>query len=400
MQPSFVSRPTGKEQGRFVTLDLGGTNVRATVVDLRGDGGIHLMKSDSFRLPMTSGSGSDLFDPIADFLGSLLETDAHYNLGFIFAFPIDQTGIRSGRLTKWTKEFAFDGVEGRDVVSLLQAAVDRRSTQSPALRRVRVSALANDTVGVLAAGAYLDTRCDVGLIVGTGYNLAVAVPLDSIEHDRQPPAGNPNEMLINMECGNFDGVRTIQTEVDRLVDAGSGTEGQLIEKMISGRYLGEIVRLQVAETSSLENTFSGWLSHATTLDTPYAFSTEDLSDILFDSSPHLAATGMVLARLGVADASAQDRQRLFEICASVADRSAFLVALSIVATASYIDPDLERDHVVAVDGSVFRGIPDYQNRVEAAIADILQDRPNPISLAYVRDGSGLGAAVIAAVAAG
>ena len=32
---------------------------------------------------------------------------------------MDQTGARSGRLTKWTKEFAFSGVEGEDVVILV-----------------------------------------------------------------------------------------------------------------------------------------------------------------------------------------------------------------------------------------------------------------------------------------
>ena len=400
MQPSFVSRPTGSEQGRFVALDLGGTNIRATVIDLQGDGRISVLKTDSFRLPATSGTAADLFDPIVDFLGGLLEDGSDYELGFIFAFPIDQSGIRSGRLAKWTKEFAFGGVEGHEVVSLLQDAIVRRSPAHPALHRVRVAALANDTVGVLAAGAYSDPGCDIGLIVGTGTNLAVAMPTQMIARDLATHAGDPDEMLINMECGNFDGVQEFQTAVDRRLDAESDTEGQLIEKMISGRYLGEIVRLRILEQASRGDAFAGWSLADSALVKPYAFTTEHLSDILYDTSRDRSATAMILAQLGIPRSGVEDRRRLIDLCDSVADRSAYLVALSIVATATYIDPTLERRHAVAVDGSVFRGIPSYQGRVEAAIDVILNDRPNPISLAYVRDGSGLGAAVIAAVAAG
>ena len=115
MRPSFVGRPSGAESGRFVTLDLGGTNVRATVVEI-ADGALNVLKHDSFRLASSTGSASDLFDPIARFLGQVLEDDGEYSLGFIFAFPMNQTGIRSGSLSKWTKELNFDGVEGKDVV--------------------------------------------------------------------------------------------------------------------------------------------------------------------------------------------------------------------------------------------------------------------------------------------
>ena len=91
MRPSFVGRPSGTESGRFVTLDLGGTNLRATVVEI-ADGALNVLKHDSFRLASASGSASDLFDPIARFLGEVLEDDGEYSLGFIFAFPMNQTG--------------------------------------------------------------------------------------------------------------------------------------------------------------------------------------------------------------------------------------------------------------------------------------------------------------------
>ena len=398
MRPSFVGRPSGAESGRFVTLDLGGTNVRATVVEI-GGGALKVMKHDSFRLASATGSASDLFDPIARFLGEVLEDDGEYSLGFIFAFPMNQTGIRSGRLSKWTKELNFDGVEGNDAVALLECAVADAAGAFQVLTRLTVGALANDTVGVLAAGAYLDPRCDMGLIVGTGTNMAVAMPANMTGGHLPSAPGRPGEMVINMECGNFDGVRSIQTAYDRRLDAESDSDGQLLEKMVSGRYLGEIVRLTMLDLASTGRGFGSWLDGSSGFNTPYAFTTEHISDIAFDDSEDLTGTAMLLRSLGVSDSTLDDRRRLREIGAAVAHRSARLVASAIAATATYIDPNLENDHIVAADGSVIRGYPGYQAEVQSGLRDILGPRADRIRLIYLRDGSGLGAAVVAAVAA-
>ena len=399
MNRSFVSRPSGAESGRFVTLDLGGTNVRVTVVEI-GGGALKVLKHDSFRLASATGSASDLFDPIARFLGEVLEDDGEYSLGFIFAFPMNQTGIRRGSLSKWTKELNFDGVEGNDAVELLERAVGDAAGAFPVLRHLTVGALANDTVGVLEAGAYLDPRCDMGLIVGTGTNMAIAMPTNMIGRRLPSAPGRSGEMVINMECGNFDGVRSVQTAYDRRLDAQSDTEGQLIEKMVSGRYLGEIVRLALADVSSAGGGFEGWLNDSGAFGTPYAFTTEYMSDISFDDSEDLTATAMLLRSLGIPDTTLDNRRRLRELCAAVARRSARLVASTIAATATYVDPNLDDDHIVAADGSVIRGYPGYQAEVRHGLRDILGTRADRIRLIYLRDGSGLGAAVVAAVAAG
>ncbi|MCY4654050.1 MAG: hypothetical protein OXC95_12910 [Dehalococcoidia bacterium] len=397
MHPAFVARPTGYEKGRFLALDLGGTNVRATLVELDGQRSLRVLDHQSFRLATTNGTVNDLFDPVAEFVVELLAGGGSQDIGFIFAFPMDQTGVRSGRLTKWTKEFAFYGAEGEDVVALMERAI-RARTGDPG--EFGISALANDTVGVLAAGAYLDPRCDMGLIVGTGANLAVAVPNDMIaRRDVSTRAGSDGEMIFNMECGNFDGVNAIQTEEDKRLDAESDTIGQRMEKMIAGRYLGEVVRLRLCETAARGEVFEGWLTGGSGFNTPYAFTTEDLSDAIFDESEDLAATAIQLGRLGVSDATVGDRRLLREICVSVARRSARVVAASIAATATYIDPELEDEHIVAADGSVLRGMPGYQAELRRGLQDVLGERADRVQVCYLREGSGLGAAVVAAVAA-
>jgi hexokinase len=399
MHPSYVSRPTGREVGEFVALDLGGSNVRVTVVELAGDGTVKVKRHETFRLSGFGGEADSLFDPIVEFMGGVLEDGQSYNLGFIFAFPTEQLGVNRGLLTKWTKEFAFRGVEGNDVAMLLEQSITRKAATFQALQSVSVTALANDTVGVLATGAYLDSRCDMGLIVGTGTNMAVAVDRGLVGRSLPPTVGNPDEMLFNMECGNFDGVRSIQTPFDIALDAESDSQGQFLEKMISGRYLGEIVRLVVAELSARSGNFSCWTGQNSVFDVPYGFTTEHLSDIAHDETHELAGTGILLRRLGVGVTTTDDRKFLKKICQLVVGRSARMVAMCIAATTLYIDPHLKHQHVVAVDGSLFRGYPGYQERVQAGLNEMLGDSAaERVQVSYVRDGSGVGAAIIAAVA--
>ncbi len=63
------------------------------------------------------------------------------------------------------------------------------------------------------------------------------------------------------------------------------------------------------------------------------------------------------------------------------------------------DPALEAKHSIAVDGSVFHKYPGFKARMEETLRELFGGRGGRIALAPMRDGSGLGAAVIAAVAA-
>ena len=51
-------------------------------------------------------------------------------------------GLADGKLVRWTKGFSCEGVEGENVVELLQAALQRRGDV-----RIDVCAILNDTTG-------------------------------------------------------------------------------------------------------------------------------------------------------------------------------------------------------------------------------------------------------------
>jgi len=71
-----------------------------------------------------------LFDYLAECLEQFVKendlSESELPLGFTFSFPCKQEGLAVGRLIRWTKGFKCAGVEGKDVVKLLQDAICRR----------------------------------------------------------------------------------------------------------------------------------------------------------------------------------------------------------------------------------------------------------------------------------
>ncbi|KAK6011217.1 Hexokinase, partial [Ostertagia ostertagi] len=74
-------------------------------------------------------SNFQLFDYIAkalaDFLIEKDLADENLPVGFTFSYPCDQTGLRSATLLRWTKGVTATGVVGKDVVKLLEDAIER-----------------------------------------------------------------------------------------------------------------------------------------------------------------------------------------------------------------------------------------------------------------------------------
>jgi hexokinase len=63
-----------------------------------------------------------------------------------------------------------------------------------------------------------------------------------------------------------------------------------------------------------------------------------------------------------------------------------------------MDPKLEKNHTVAIDGSLFEKWPAYRRHIKDSLRAIVKGKARKISLALTKDGSGIGAAVVAATA--
>lgn len=73
-----------------------------------------------------------LFDYIASFIyrflreRGLLNTAEPLPLGFTFAFPCKRLALNRAILTRWTKSLHCEGVEGQEVVGLLEKAIEKK----------------------------------------------------------------------------------------------------------------------------------------------------------------------------------------------------------------------------------------------------------------------------------
>jgi hexokinase len=398
MLPAYVDRPSGDETGEYLALDLGGTNFRALELGLKGAGRTTkpVVMKFAIKTSVMRGDGRKLFGFLASCIKRFLRAhdispSGRISLGFTFSFAVEQDSLACGRLVGWTKGFSASGVVGRDVVKLLLDALRREG-----LGNIDVVALTNDTVGTLVAGAYRDSDCDIGVIIGTGTNACYTEKVSRIKKLGRKAYRN-GRMIINIEWGNFSGLK--RTIYDIALDRNSLNPGrQILEKMVSGMYLGELVRLVLADLAEMGAVFA--LAGPGAMPRYMGFGSELVSGIVADRSRGLSKTGRILAEAGIARSRPADRKIARSVCGMVSVRAARISAAAIAAVVTRMDPALSRRHVVAIDGSVYEKHPGFSAGVRSALGEIFGRRAARIKLVLTKDGSGKGAAIVAAVASG
>jgi len=409
MIPSYVTAlPDQTERGNFLALDLGGTNFRVLHVNITDpiDGQPNIeMDSQIYKMPesVITGDGEKLFDHIADcmsdFLNRLGLSKTLLPVGFTFSFPCKQDSLDSASLITWTKGFSAAGVEGKNVVTMLKEAIARRGDM-----QCNVVAVVNDTVGTLMSCAHSIEECQIGLIVGTGSNACYMEKSANVETCDV----TDEDMCINMEWGAFgdDGaLEDFRNDYDRTVDTTSINKGrQLFEKMISGMYMGEIVRLVLCELCNKGALFGCKKSPA--LNTYGKFETSFVSQI--EGTSDMTATQNVLASLDLLEANRADCEVVTRVCQAVSRRAAYLCASGISAVAHKIAQNQrksghvkqgERCHITCgVDGTVYKKHPTFADLMDQMTRQLCEDSNIEVEFALSYDGSGKGAALVTAVA--
>ena len=430
-----LGMPMGDEEGQYLTVDLGGTNLRTCLVTLQGRRGETTVDQELTELPndVKTGTGEQLWRMVAEAIESFIAKrglqrtgDQKYvylirlmsppfadhsrgriPMGFTFSYPAMQDRIDHGTLTTWTKGFDIQGVEGQDVVAQLGEAMEKRvSGGATSINRytdipsqelpVKIVAMVNDTTGALVASAYSDPDTIIGAIFGTGCNAAYLENMDCIPKLKSDlPPHTP--VVINCEYGAFDNAHRVlpRTRYDKAIDDESPKPGeQAFEKMSAGLYLGEIYRQIMCDLHDRGLVFRD--RDVSGLRKPYNLDTAFLSSMENDPDEE---KGTFFARaLGFRPTEEEMllSQRLAEI---IAARGARLCACGVAAICRM--KGIESGHVAA-DGSVANKHPAFKSRWTHALGEILdwpQDRkgPGPITITSAEDGSGVGAAVIAAM---
>ena len=209
------------------------------------------------------------------------------------------------------------------------------------------------------------------------------------------------ESIINTELGAFgsnnQSLDFIRTEWDLQVDKHSINSGQQVfEKMVSGMYLGEIVRTIVADLTSkslLDPTVFGVFQKRN------FFSTLLISRVEMDSSDSTSFenTRAVFQSMDISGATLADCAVLHLICSRVSRRSAHLTSAVIACLLRRMD---RPKTIIGVDGSVYRCHPHYKNVINEKVSQLLPQLNSghvQFRLMLSEDGSGRGAALVAAL---
>lgn len=405
MIPGWVMDfPTGKEKGDYLAIDLGGTNLRVVLVKLDGNRSFQTIQSKyALPLDMRTSTADQLFGFIAKCLKTFVEQEFMDGrtdplpLGFTFSYPATQYSIDTGVLQRWTKGFDIDGVEGHDVVPMLQEAIKNIGVP------IKVVALINDTTGTLVASRYTDPETVMGLIFGTGCNGAyydVVKDIPKLEGKVDSDVDQNGPMAINCEYGAFDNELVVlpRTKYDVIIDKQSPRPGQQsFEKMISGYYLGEVLRLillDLAEEKKL--IFQG--QDLSKLKEEFIMDTSFPAKIEEDPYESLTEVEALFKEVLNLNTTFNERAVISRIAQKIGERSA---RLSVCGIAAICKKRGYKTGHCAADGSVFHKYPGFKERAARALRDIFEwddsVKEDPITITAAVDGSGVGAAVIAAL---
>ncbi|PPQ92010.1 hypothetical protein CVT25_004867 [Psilocybe cyanescens] len=407
MIPTFVfGWPTGEEKGDYLAVDLGGTNLRVCLVTVQGDGKFEITQS-KYRLTeeQKHGDGQKLFDFCAECLKTFIDTSLADSdgaatlkdgkklpLGFTFSYPCTQDRIDQGILIRWTKGFGATDTEGQDVAAMFRNSLEKY--QLP----VELTALINDTTGTLIASNYVNPQTRIACIFGTGCNAAYMEHVKDIPKITSLGIDESAEMAINCEWGAFDSFEhehLPRTKYDITVDETSNKPGeQAFEKLISGRYLGEILRLVICELIDEGVLFLGQNTYK--LENPYVFDTAFLSLMESDPTDELLMIIGIFTHFFAVETTLAERQFFRALAKLIGRRAARLSACGIAAIVGkmgYLDEGCS----VGADGSLYNKYPGFADRIHEGLVDIFGERGRKIITHHAEDGSGVGSAIIAAM---
>jgi hexokinase len=242
--PTYIQPTTDIPDEKVLALDWGGTNFRAAIVAFKAGKAtvVEVIKDKLSSQNTKNFKAYDLAKKMGDYIARLQNLDDSITkIGYCFSYPADSCLDGDAILLRWTKGINIPDMLKARVGELL---VNHLNTRDDIKTRFKSIKVINDTVACLFAGLTERTEQNkafdsyIGLIVGTGTNMASLMPLHKIEKLSRKDIG---DIPVNLESGNFNPPHL--TVIDGLVDAMSNNKGsQRFEKAISGGYLGELFK--------------------------------------------------------------------------------------------------------------------------------------------------------------
>jgi hexokinase len=272
------------------------------------------------------GSVSPFFAAQADLVARACP-QPRIRVGYCFSYPARITPKLGGVSTQLTKGIQITGLIGSSVS--LEVAKALHTTK----RRTASVRVLNDAVATLLAAAFVAPKYShyIGLIVGTGTNMASFFPVKRITKLTKAQRRlwhDDEEMAVNLESGNF--MPPHLSHYDDLLDAsarGDRPGTQRFEKAVAGAYLPRLFRHVIGDKALREAGLE-----------PRALDARSMAEFR------------------------SQRGRIGKTARAILDRSADLVAAGLAGLIQAHGPNPKRVGIL-VEGSVFWRTPGYCGRI-------------------------------------
>ncbi|KAE8694056.1 putative hexokinase-like 2 protein [Hibiscus syriacus] len=310
-------------------------------------------------------------------------------LGFTLSCAEDKSTAISGSVIT-LKKFSADATGENEMVTGLNQALEKHGLN------FRVHALVDDIVGNLAGGRYYDKDCVAAITLGKGSNAAYvdAAQLAPRWHNSLPKKG---EIVISMEWGNFNSCHLPITQYDSSLDAASSNPGnRIFEKLISGVYLGEIVRrvlLWMAQDAALFGQ-----SVPPKLLIPYLLRSPDMAAMHQDTSEDREVVHEKLMEVfGITNLTPMATEIVAEVCDIVTERGARLAAAGAVAIVKKLGRIDNRRSLIIMEGGLYDHYRIFRNYLHSGVWEMLgNELSDNIVIEHSRRVSGAGPLFLAA----
>jgi len=356
--PTFLRVPPQNifflEGQETVVIEVGGTNMRCGLgviqegkAKITGEALIGNLVDEKGQAKTVFEGTEDFFDHLIQAFSdadqskfqTILDQNPNLPLSIIFSFPgkpeMTENGSLDCLVTELSKGFEIPGMIDQKFGQLLFAYLKEKNID----QEEREFAIFNDTP------ILLQSKDNFGIVVSTGFNYAVKMKVEKLRQIFNDPKfapdwQNEDKMIVNIEAGGMSGAADVlydKYQILRSINEQSDNCGrQLDEKLISGKYLGQALRLITGDDRACKS--------------------EYISNILANKWDNLP--------FSVEEA---DKQRVFNNCQLLRDLSAMVVACDIAGTADFLG---EKRVEATVEGQVFWKMPDYKEKVVSYLVDV------------------------------
>lgn len=344
-----VDRSKIKPNVKRILIDAGGTNFRVAVGYFDEQGRPHIENIYKTLMPASDGSlytKEKFYSAIADNIKDYL--DKATDIGFCFSYQVAMDKDVDGEIVMFSKEINAPEVIGTRVGKETLLACKKYSDVE------RKIVILNDTVATLLGGMATSEKkysAYIGYIYGTGTNVCYIEDTANIKKVASLPAG---KMLINTECGNFDGFPL--GDFDKVCISKTAVPNrQLFEKISSGKYLANVIAEAYSQALK-EKAFIGKVELN-------PFELKDVSNLLNGGAFPCKFDNEV------------DLKFAKEVAAELIERAAVMgaVVVGMSAIVSCQNNDRALPVAIVAEGTTFNKLPGYRQAFEEYLDMILSN---------------------------